>query len=98
MSIELINILTTFVASVISAIIGYASGKRQRENEADKTAYEAYNYAIKSLREEMERRVKELQDRIEVLERENQNLRSKKNKQNGAGEYESIKNMYNSIN
>lgn len=79
MSIELINILTTFVASVISAIIGYASGKRQRENEADKTAYEAYNYAIKSLREEMERRVKELQDRIEVLEHENEILRRSKN-------------------
>lgn len=79
MNIELINIILTFSASAISAIIGYASGKRQRENEADKTAYEAYNYAIKSLREEMERRVKELQDRIEVLERENQNLRSIKN-------------------
>lgn len=79
MSLELINILTTFVASVISAIIGYASGKRQRENEADKTAYEAYNYAIKSLREEMERRVKELQDRIEVLEHENEILRRSKN-------------------
>lgn len=79
MNIELINILTTFGASAISAIIGYASGKRQRENEADKTAYEAYNYAIKSLREEMERRVKELQDRIEVLEHENKILRRSKN-------------------
>lgn len=79
MNIELINILTTFGASAISAIIGYASGKRQRENEADKTAYEAYNYAIKSLREEMERRVKELQNRIEALERENENLRRSKN-------------------
>lgn len=78
MNIELINILTTFGASAISAIIGYASGRRQRENEADKTAYEAYNYAIKSLREEMERRVKELQDRIEVLERENEILRKNK--------------------
>ena len=78
MNIELINVITTFGASCISAIIGYASGKRQRENEADKTAYEAYNYAIKSLRDEMERRVKELQDRIEVLERENQILRRNK--------------------
>ncbi len=78
MNIELINIITTFLASVVSAIIGYTSGKRQRENEADKTAYEAYNYAIKSLREEMERRVKELQDRIEVLERENEILRRNK--------------------
>lgn len=78
MNIELINVLTTFGTSVISAIIGYASGKRKRENEADKTAYEAYNYAIKSLREEMERRVKELQDRIEVLERENDILRRNK--------------------
>lgn len=78
MNIELINVITTFGASVLSAIIGYASGKRQRENEADKTAYEAYNYAIKSLREEMERRVQELQYRIEVLERENEILRRNK--------------------
>lgn len=75
MSIELINILTTFGASVVSAIIGYASGKRLRENEADKAAFEAYNYAIASLRREMESRVAELQRRIEQLELENKNLK-----------------------
>mgnify|MGYP003301026853 CR=1 FL=1 len=75
MNIELINILTTFGASVVSALVGYASGKRQRENEADKTAFEAYNYAIESLRREMENRVGELQRRIEQLEEENKQLR-----------------------
>lgn len=75
MSIEFINIITTFGASVISAIIGYASGKRKRENEADKTAFEAYNYTIESLRREMENRVSELQRRIEKLEEENKQLR-----------------------
>ena len=75
MNIELINVLTTFGASVISAIIGYASGKRKRENEADKTAFEAYNYTIESLRREMENRVAELQRRIEKLEEENKQLR-----------------------
>ena len=75
MNIELINIITTFGASAISAIIGYASGKRKRENEADKTAFEAYNYTIESLRREMENRVAELQRRIEKLEEENKQLR-----------------------
>lgn len=77
MNIELINIFTTFAASVVSAIIGYASGKRKRENEADKTAFEAYNFAIQSLRSEFEKRVEELQRRIEQLESENKELRSK---------------------
>lgn len=75
MNIELINITTTFAASVVSAIIGYASGKRKRENEADKTAFEAYTYTIESLRREMENRVAELQRRIEKLEEENKKLR-----------------------
>lgn len=74
MNIELINVITTFAASLVSAIIGYASGKRKRENEADKTAFEAYNYTIESLRREMENRVAELQRRIEKLEAENRKL------------------------
>lgn len=75
MNTELINFITPFAASVVSAIIGYATGKRKRENEADKTAFEAYNYTIESLRREMENRVAELQRRIEKLEEENKMLR-----------------------
>lgn len=67
--------LITFLSSVVTGVIGYSTGKRKRENEADKTAFEAYNYAIESLRREMENRVGELQRRIEQLEEENKQLR-----------------------
>lgn len=60
------GVFTTFLASWFS----YRTGKRQRENEADKAAFEAYNFAIQSLR-------KEFESRIDLLQRENAELRER---------------------
>ena len=69
------TILLSPIVAIITAIIGYKTGRRNRENEANRTAFEAYNFAIESLRKEFEARIdllqkenKELRERIKVLE------------------------------
>lgn len=76
---------------IIIALIGFLStcgsyivGKRKREKEADKSAYEAYNYALESLRKEFEDRVgrmqndyNELKEKYKTLQNENEELKRK---------------------
>lgn len=57
------------IVAVFTAIIGYKTGRRNRENEANRTAFEAYNFAIESLR-------KEFEARINMLQKENEELRN----------------------
>ena len=79
------------VSSIATGLIGYANGKRKRENEADKSAYEAYNFALESLRKEFEARIERMQNDYnhiqanyermrrdcETLQKENRELREK---------------------
>lgn len=81
----------TFDPSIIVALIGFATtisgylfGRRKANNEADRAAYEAYSYALDSLRKEFEARAKtmsieyqELKQKCEALETENTTLRHK---------------------
>lgn len=60
------GVLTTLLASWFS----YKTGKRNREHEADKTAFENYNFALQSLR-------KEFECRIDLLQKENEELRER---------------------
>lgn len=78
---------TEIIISLIGCITTCASylvGKRKRETEADKSAYEAYNYALESLRKEFEARVDrmqndyaELKDKYNSLQEENEELKRK---------------------
>lgn len=91
MESEIILSVITLVPSIVTGLIGYASGKRKRENEADKSAYEAYNFALESLRKEFEARIERMQNDYnhiqanyermrhdcELLQKENRELREK---------------------
>ncbi len=67
---SLITGIIGLLSTVFASLLSYRTGKRQRENEAYKTAFEAYNFALESLRAEFEKR-------IEVLQRENEELRQR---------------------
>ncbi len=74
---EIIIALIGVFSTLISSLIGYRTGKRGREKDADKTAFENYNYAIESLRKEFDRQIEclrkennELRERIRILEEE----------------------------
>lgn len=67
-----------------TTVSGYLFGRRKANNEADRAAYEAYSYALESLRKEFEARAKtmnieyqELKQKCESLEAENESLRHK---------------------
>lgn len=91
MESEIILSAIGLVSSITSGLIGYANGKRKRENEADKSAYEAYNFALESLRKEFEARIERMQNDYnhiqanyermrhdcELLQKENRDLREK---------------------
>lgn len=62
MESEIILSVIALVSSIATGLIGYANGKRKRENEADKSAYEAYNFALESLRKEFEARIERMQN------------------------------------
>lgn len=84
------NIMTldseTIVALIglATTVSGYLFGRRKANNEADRAAYEAYSYALESLRKEFEARTEtmrneyqELKQKYETLEAENTTLRNK---------------------
>jgi uncharacterized protein HemX len=91
MESEIILSVIALVSSIATGLIGYANGKRKRENEADKSAYEAYNFALESLRKEFEARIERMQNDYnhiqanyermrhdcELLQKENRDLREK---------------------
>lgn len=91
MESEIILSVIALVPSIVTGLIGYVSGKRKRENEADKSAYEAYNFALESLRKEFEARIERMQNDYnhiqanyermrrdcETLQKENRELREK---------------------
>lgn len=77
---------TTIVALIgfATTISGYLFGSRKANNEGHMAAYEAYAYAIESLRKEFEARAEtmrhdyqELKQKYETLEAENTTLRNK---------------------
>lgn len=59
--------IVTAAVSFITAVGGYLTGKRKQIAEADKSAYEAYNFALNSLRKEFETRIDDLQKQIQEL-------------------------------
>lgn len=72
------TLLLSPIVAIITAIIGYKTGRRNRENEANRTAFEAYNFAIESLRKEFEARINLLQKENEELREEIKQLRELK--------------------
>lgn len=76
--IDYIQIISTPIIAVFTAIIGYKTGRRNRENEANRTAFEAYNFAIESLRKEFEARINMLQKENEELRKEIKELKDGK--------------------
>ena len=75
---ELYIALCTLVSNAITALIAYKTGKKKSDNEATKVAFEAYNYAIESLRKEFETRYELLQKENAELRKEIEELRKKK--------------------
>lgn len=72
------TLLLSPIVAILTAIIGYKTGRRNRENEATQTAFESYKFALESLRSEFERQIdslkkenQELRERIKVLESKN---------------------------
>lgn len=56
--------------SIITAFLGYKQGQKKSDAEATQTAFESYNFALESLR-------KEFEHRINVLQRENDELKQR---------------------
>ena len=78
--IDYIQIISTTLIAVFTAIIGFFTGKKKRDNEATHTAFEAYNFALQSLRKEFESRIELLQKENEELRNEIKALRAKEGK------------------
>lgn len=76
--IDYIQIISTTLIAVFTAIIGFFTGKKKRDNEATQTAFEAYNFALQSLRKEFESRIELLQKENEELRRQIKELQQKK--------------------
>lgn len=68
------------IVAVLTAIIGYKTGRRNRENEATRVAFENYKFALESLRNEFEARINALQKENEELRREIKELKDGKKK------------------
>lgn len=75
---ELYIAICTLISNAITALIAYRTGKKKSDNEATRVAFEAYNYAIESLRKEFESRISLLQKENEELRKEIDALRKKK--------------------
>lgn len=78
---EITNIITPIlavVAPIFTAIVGYKTGRRNRENEATRVAFENYKFALESLRNEFEARINALQKENEELRREIKELKDGK--------------------
>lgn len=61
------DLIITGAAGIISTIGGWFVGRRKKQVETDKAAYEAYNFALQSLRNEFEQRIESLQQQIQEL-------------------------------
>lgn len=68
--------LISAAVAILTAILSYKQGQKKAVADATQTAFEAYNFALESLRKEFEIRIdrlhqenNELRNKIEVLER-----------------------------
>lgn len=68
--------LISAAVAIMTAILSYKQGQKKAVADATQTAFEAYNFALESLRKEFEIRIdrlhqenNELRNKIEVLER-----------------------------
>lgn len=68
--------LISAAVAILTAILSYKQGQKKAVADATQTAFEAYNFALESLRKEYEIRIdrlhqenNELRNKIEVLER-----------------------------
>lgn len=62
------GVLIGAVVSVLTGLLGFFSGRKKANAEATKAAFEAYAFAISSLRTEFENRFNAMQKRIDELE------------------------------
>lgn len=81
---ELNTEIIVALIGAVTTVSGYLFGRRKANNEADRAAYEAYSFALDSLRKEFEARAntmrieyQELKQKCEDLEAENESLRHK---------------------
>ena len=72
------SLILSPIVAVLTAIIGYKTGRRNRENEATRVAFENYKFALESLRNEFEARINALQKENEELRREIKELKDGK--------------------
>ena len=63
------DLLTTSITGIISAVGGYFTGRRKKQAEADKAAFDAYSFALQSLRTEFETRIASLQEQVKDLQK-----------------------------
>ena len=63
------DLLTTSITGIISAVGGYFTGRRKKQAEADKAAFDAYSFALQSLRTEFETRIASLQEQVKELQK-----------------------------
>lgn len=74
---QILTSVVAVIAPIFTAIIGYKTGRRNRENEATRVAFENYKFALESLRNEFEARYNALQKENEELRREIAELKKK---------------------
>lgn len=74
---EIIIAVIGLISTLLTGVVSYSTGRRQRENEADRTAYEAYSFALESLRKEFEVRIEGMRMDYEQLQKENEELKRK---------------------
>jgi len=59
--------IITAIAGFFCSLLTYKQGKKQSTADATQSAFKAYDFAIKSLREEFEAKYNRLQNQIETL-------------------------------
>lgn len=66
------------ISNFFSGWLGFRTGKKKNDNEANRVAFENYKFALENLRSEFERQIaalqkenNELRERIKVLEMRN---------------------------
>ena len=69
------DLIITGAAGVLSTIGGWFVGRRKKQVETDKAAYEAYNFALQSLRNEFEQRINDLHNHIDLLQKHIEEMR-----------------------
>lgn len=63
------DLLTNGITGIITAVCGYFTGRRKKQSEADKAAFDAYSFALQSLRTEFETRIGSLQEQVKELQK-----------------------------